>query len=218
MATKKAEPEAEVVVPLKIVKPAGLLDKFKSKRASNIAGVETLLTSLSIIKIGDAGDFVRLHPDEDNYWSDELCFVSVPIKGEKREQLHLIDEEVAMAHLSNKKIKRHRLALATKPYDAFFLCMVPSTHLDNSWNSTALKACREAQSYWVQVSSRKDETPSVEGYKTDRAKDPDAFPAPKWLTRTLDELITCTFGDGTMIETEDHPALRRLVGLPQNLK
>ena len=91
------------------------------------------------------------------YWSEELCFVTVPIKGEKRDLLHLIDEEIALANLSRKKIKRHRLALATKPYDVFFLCVVPSIHLDNCWNSTALKACREAQSHWVQVSSRKDE-------------------------------------------------------------
>ena len=57
--------EAADDVELKIVKPVNFLDKFKSKRASNIAGVETLLTALPIIKIGDAGDFVRLHPDED---------------------------------------------------------------------------------------------------------------------------------------------------------
>ena len=209
--------EAADDVELKIVKPVNFLDKFKSKRASNIAGVETLLTALPIIKIGDAGDFVRLHPDEDLYWSDELCFVSVPIKGEKRDLLHLIDEDVAMAHLSSKKVKRHRLALATKPYDVLFLCVVPSINLDNSWNATALKACHEAQTHWVQVLSRKDEQPSVEGYKTDRAKDADAFPAPKWSTRTLDELIMCAFGNDTMIETSEHPSLRRLIGAKQNL-
>ena len=79
--------------------------------------------------------------------------------------LHLIDEEIAMQYLPAKKIKRQRLALASKPHDVFFFCIVPSQNLDNSWNATALKACEKAKTLWVQVSSRKEE--GVEGYKID---------------------------------------------------
>ena len=50
--------------PLKIVKPAGFLEKFRSKRPPTIAGVETLLTALPILRIADANDFVRLHPQK----------------------------------------------------------------------------------------------------------------------------------------------------------
>lgn len=42
------------------------------------------------------------------------------------------------------------LACTTKPYDAFFLCQVPSVNLDNDWNSTALKACVQAKTHWGQ--------------------------------------------------------------------
>jgi hypothetical protein len=74
-----------------IAKPSAFnLDKFKSKRAAAMANVETLLTALPTHNIAQAKDFVRLHPDEINYWSDELCFVNVPIKGQKRDTLHLI--------------------------------------------------------------------------------------------------------------------------------
>jgi hypothetical protein len=124
-----------------IEKPAaGGLERFKSKRPPNIANVETLLTALPHFKIGESGDFVRLHP-RDEYWSPEYCFVNVPIIGQKRDLLHLIDEELAMKYLSTKKIQRFRLALATKPHDNFFLCHVPSQNLDNPWNDQALKAC-----------------------------------------------------------------------------
>jgi hypothetical protein len=52
--------------PITIEKPAvGGLERFKSKRSPNIASVETLLTALPHHKIGDAGDFVRLHLDEE---------------------------------------------------------------------------------------------------------------------------------------------------------
>jgi hypothetical protein len=140
---KKIEP---LVVPddeaMRIAKPSEFsLDKFKSKRAPTLANVETLLTALPHQSISQAKDFVRLHPDEDAYWSPELCFVNVPIKGQKRDTLHLIDEEVAMRYLPPARILRFRLALATKPYDVFFLCHVPTRNEDNTWVASNLRAC-----------------------------------------------------------------------------
>ena len=65
---------------LKIVKPS-FSEKFKSKNTPTISGVQTLLTALPILKIGEVDDWTRLHPTEDEYWTCELCFVSVPIQG-----------------------------------------------------------------------------------------------------------------------------------------
>ena len=215
-----AETESSMnVIPLTIQKPVSLLERFKSKRGSTIAGVETLLQALPILKISEANDWVRLHPSED-YWSFELCFVNVPIINDKRDQLHLIDEEIAVQYLSNKRILRFRLALATKPYDVQFLCKVPSTNLDNSWNSTAIKACEQARTAWVQAVSRKAE--NVDGYKIDRARDADAFPDPKWTTRSLEEIISISFNanaghTGFAINTDNHPGLLRLIAAKQNL-
>jgi hypothetical protein len=190
------------------------LNKFKSKRAAAIANVETLLTALPHHSISQAKDFVRLHSDEEKYWSPELCFVNVPIKGQKRDTLHLIDEELAMRYLPSAKILRFRLALATKPGDVFFLCHVPSRNTDNSWNASNLQACEQAKTLWIQATSRKEE--GVEAYKIDMARDADAFPAPKWPTQTLEEIIGRTF-EGRQIETENHPGLLRLIGAKQSV-
>lgn len=198
---------------LKIVKP-GFLEKFKSKRPPDIGGVETLLTAMPILKIGDVGDFARLHPSEDECWTPELCFVSVPIKGTKRDMLHLIDEDIAMAHLAAKKIQRFRLALATKPNDVFFFCVVPSQNTENSWNKSALEACELAKMRWTQALSRRDE--GVDAYLIDHARNEDAFPAPKWPSRTLDELLEVTFRAAN-IEHDHHPGLLRLIGAKQDL-
>ena len=81
--------------------------------------------------------------------------MSVPIKGSKRDMLHLIDEDIAVEHLPSKKIKRQRLALASKPHNVFFFCIVPSQNLDQSWNRTALEACGKATTSWVQAMSRR---------------------------------------------------------------
>jgi hypothetical protein len=201
--------------PVTIPKPDAFnLDKFKSKRAAAAANVETLQTGLPYHTISAAKDFVRLHPDEEQYWSAEFCFVNVPIKGQKRDTLHLIDEELAMRYLPSGRILRFRLALASKPFDVFFLCHVPTRNEDNQWNSSNIAACTVAKANWVQVTSRKEE--GVEAYKVDFARDPDAFPAPNWPTQSLDELIGRTFM-GRMITADDHPALLRLVGAKQSV-
>jgi hypothetical protein len=202
--------------PTSIAKPkGGFLDKFKSKRAAVIANVETLQGSLPHHPLSQAKDFVRLHPDEENYWSCELCFVNVPIKGQKRDTLHLIDEDIALHFLPSGRIIRHRLALATKPYDVFFLCHIPSQNEDNTWNASALEAGEQGKHLWVQVTSRKAE--GAESYKIDLAQDQDAFPNPKWPKQSLEELIETTF-KGRVIDHDEHPALLRLLGAKPEIK
>jgi hypothetical protein len=200
---------------ISIAKPSAFsLEKFKSKRGPAVAGVDTLQGPLPHHSISQARDFVRLHDDETSYWSDELCFVNVPIKGMKRDTLNLIDEELALRFLPSGKIQRFRLVLATKPFDVFFLCHVPSRNLDNSWNVASILACEQAKAQWVQVTSRKEE--NAETYKVDYARDSEAFPKPKWPTQSLSELIATTFV-GRMIDRENDPGLLRLVGAKQSL-
>ena len=140
---------------------------------------------------------MRLHPDEAAYWSPELCFANVPIKGQKRDTLHLIDEELAMRYLPPARILRFRLALATKPQDVFFLCHVPTRNEDNTWVASNLIACEQAKTHWTQATSRgrRGLTPTRRTF----ARDADAFPEPNWPTQSLDELIDITFA-GRMIE------------------
>jgi hypothetical protein len=201
--------------PISIAKPGEFsLDKFKSKRDPAIAGVETLLTALPHHKMSEAKDWVRLHPNEETYWSMTLCFVSVPIQGQNHETLHLITEELAMCHLPSAKIQRFRLALAAKPHDKFFLCHVPTRNLNNPWNDTNVQACLKAKTFWTQATSRRDE--GVDGYKIDFARDKrDGFPEPNWPTQKLDALILATF-NGRMIDHETHPGLLRLIGAKQS--
>jgi hypothetical protein len=200
-----------------IVKPSGFdLNKFKSKRGAVMANVATLQNALPHFSIAAARDFVRLHPSEKNYWSDELCFVSVPVVGQKGNSMHLIDEDLALQFLESGQILRFRLALASKPHDVFFLCHIPSQNLENPWNVSATSAAEQAKKTWVQVTSRKAE--GVEAYKIGYARDADAFPDPKWPSLSLGELIEGAFTVGDrMIITTNHPALLRLLGAKQEV-
>ena len=200
---------------VKIPKPNGFdLNKFKSKRADTIANVDALQTGLPVHTIVQAKDFVRLHPDEANYWSDELCFVEVPIKGSKRSSLHLIEEDLAMRFLPSGRIQRFRLALATKPHDVFFLCRIPTRNLDNSWNRDNVLGCEQAKTLWTQLTSRRKE--GIDGYLIEKARDPDVFPLPKWPKQPLADHINHTFA-GITITREEHPGLLRLIGAKQSV-
>ena len=69
-AVEAPDPQAPII---KIKKPS-FSEKFKSKNAPTISGVQTLLTALPILKIGDVDDWSRLHPSEDEYWTLRTVF------------------------------------------------------------------------------------------------------------------------------------------------
>jgi hypothetical protein len=195
----ETEPAAGSVTP--IAKPSGFsLDKFLSKRPANVGGVETLLEALPHYPTPHAKDFVRLHPDERTYWSLELCFVTVPIIGSKKDSTHLIVEDLALKYLSGGKIERRRLALAAKPYDVFFLAHIPTTNNDNPWNMSNLQGCELAKTRWVQLISLK--AAGADRYQIDFAKDADAFPEPNWPKQPLSDLIGAAFSPDRMIDRD----------------
>ena len=139
-----------------IIKPTAFsLDKFKSKRAATVANVETLQGALPHYPMAQARDFVRLHPDEETYWSENSASCRADPRCEAR-HASLDRRRSRAGFLGNGKLLRFRLALATKPHDVFFLCHVPSQNLDNSWNMSVLAAAEQAKRLWVQVTSRKD--------------------------------------------------------------
>src|SRR5262245_21212107 len=136
---------------------------------------------------------------------------TVPIRGQARDTLHLISNRLA-GLLPPKRVQRFRLALATKPYDVFFLCMVPvpnNANVDNSWIKSNLEACERARITWVMAVSQRHA--GLDRYEICYAADPDAYPEPRWPTQTLHELIKVTF-KGRLITKEDDPAWARLIG------
>jgi len=205
-------------MPLTIAKPGEFsLDKFRATQPANVAGVVTLLPALPHFRIAQVKDFVRLHPDTDNYWSPIYCFVNVPVKGQTHGTLHLIAEALALQYLSGGIIDKFRLVLASKPHDVFFLAEVPDPahNPDNIWNITHLQGCTEAQKKWTRLISRRDE--GFDGYNI-MTVDPEkvGFPEPNWPLQPLSSFIEATFKD-RLIDREDHAGLLRLRGLRQPL-
>jgi hypothetical protein len=213
-----AMPEDTIVTPIAKPVVASNLDRFKSTRGNKGGQVATLQTALPHHRISDAKDYVRLHPDEDDYWSDPetpYCFVNVPNKGQKGDTLYLIIENL-VPEIKRGKLQRLRLALATKPGDIFFLCHIPFDNLDNIWNATSLNCCQAAKSQWVEAISLKSQ--GKEGYALSPAQSKDGgFADPKWPKQSLEEIIEVSFGADRMIDSEDHPGFVRFVGGAQKI-
>jgi hypothetical protein len=217
-ATPGTEAEPVTEQPVSIEKPAGGgLSRFKTTKPAS-GRVEKLLMPLPHCKLSDARDYVRLHPNEEAYWSEEYSFVSVPVQGQKNDVLHLIVAELA-EQLPPGRVQRFRLALASRPYDVFLLVHVPSQNLDNEWNRSNLEGCGQAKKFWTIAVSKKIE--GKDGYEIQKTKseqrgEGSPYPEPTWPTETLEKIITTTF-EGRMILEETDPAWHRLVGIKQKL-
>ena len=171
-----------------ITKPGAFtLDRFKTKRAAAMANVETLLTALPHHSIAQAKDFVRLHPDEDAYWSPELCFVDRADQGAEARHLAPDRRGTRRALPAERQDSALPSGAGDKPYDVFFLVPRPDTqrgqHLEREQHR-GLRAGKDAMDAGDEPSRG-----GRRGYKIDVARDPDAFPQPKWPTQSLDELI-----------------------------
>ena len=201
-----------------ILKPSGFsLDGFRSKRSASIGGVATLLASLPIMPSREAKDLSASTPTRPHTGRTSCASCNVPTKGVRGGSLlHLILEDLACAYLPEGKIIRHRLALASKPDDVFFLAEIPTTNLDNSWNVSNLEGCELGKTRWVQLTSQKNA--GQERYKIDYSRDEDAFPEPTWLTAAVGRAYRCGVLARPHHRHEDHPGLLRLIGAKQQLK
>ena len=198
-----------------IAKPSAFdLDKFKSKRAAAMADVETLQTALAASSHRKAKDFVAASRTRKITGRTELCFVNVPIKGQRRDTLHLIEEELAMQYLPSGSILRFRLALATKPYDVFFLATCRRrTSTTRGTRPTCRPASRRRRCGCRPPAAKERRRRGLQDRLRPSTR---RFPEPKWPTQSLAELIGVTFA-GRMIDTRRSSGLLRLIGAKQNL-
>ena len=159
---------------ISIVKPS-FLDKYKSKRPPTIGGVDAELNPLKVLRIGEVGDFARFHPNEDEYWTPELCFVSVPVNGEKRDMLHLIDEDIAVQVPAGEEDQaacgwRWRRSRTTSSSSAS--CRRRTSTIRGT--SRRSRLVQKAKTPWVQALSRKAE--GVDAYKIEYRPRPGRLP------------------------------------------
>ena len=214
MPEETSRPKLEVVSPTDLSEPIPIpgefsLEKFKSTQAASLAGVETLLTALPQCSIAQAKDFVRLHPDEDAYWSPELCFVSRPNQRPEARYYASDRRDVGQAIPAERPhcsgfVWRSR----PNPTTYFFSAKSPAA----AWTISGTPPIRRLASKQKRCGRKlpHDETRISKATKSTRLE-PRRFPRAKVANASLRKLLEVTYA-GRTIETHDNPALLRLIG------
>jgi len=164
------------------------------------AGVKQVLTTIPVRK-PNRQDFVRVHPGE-NY---QLTTVVIELKDDRESYLvtpdlrdELIGEVIPVTLF---------LAVNRQGVLFFWPCKLPDpSGRINAWHESALEAAHLARDGWIRVTADM----SLGAYRIFQATG--ELPGPEWPEETLGELLKIAFKGGKLIDSVDHPVLKRLRG------
>ena len=146
--------------------------------------------------------FVRAHPDTAKYSLDALV-----LELKEDGELYLIAPQLRDALLGEACVHTKRLWLAVNRQGNAFIWTIRVPGSDgklDSWNQSALDGAALSTTKWVRLSSNRP-MGSYDIVVADIADEPD------WPAMPFNELLRIAF-KGKVIETLDHPVLKRLRG------
>ena len=164
------------------------------------AGVKQVLATIPVRK-PNRQDFVRVHPSEDY----QLTTVVIELKDERESYLvtpdlrdELIGEVIPVTLF---------LAVNRQSVVSFWPCKLPDpSGRVNAWHQSALEAAHLARDGWIRVTADM----SLGAYRIFQATG--ELPDPEWPEESLGELLKIAFKGGKLIDSVDHPVLKRLRG------
>jgi hypothetical protein len=166
-------------------------------------GVKKLLTMVPVRRAGNQA-FVRVHPSEAYRMQTYL----LELKGDGDSETYLVNPSLWSALAGESAMVPKILFLTTTRQGVLHLWPIrlpgPDGKLD-SWNESAREAAQIAMTQWVRVVSDKN----LGGYVPWVAEG--EIPEPEWPEMSMRDILAIAF-KGKVIDTVDHPVLRRLRG------
>ena len=184
-------------------KKPGKIDfsKFRvSINNTDLPIAEKVLVNVSVGKPGRQ-KYVRVNPDNDN----KLDCATLKLEDEDRK--YLVMPHIVQAIIQD--VKFVILSLAIDRQGNVFLWEIPPTPLEgreNTWNQSQRQIAEMAENKWVRLQSNTS-AGSYEPYVAQGE-----IPEPIWPTLSFDEILTIAFPPTHIIDSLDHPALRKLRG------
>lgn len=170
--------------------------------AANV-GVKKLLTMVPVRRAGNQA-FVRVHPGEQYRMQTYL----LQLKGDGDSETYLVNPTLWDSLTAESAMVPKILFLATTRQGVLHLWDIrlpgPDGKLD-SWNESAREAAQIAMARWVRVVSDKP----LNGYAVYEATG--ELPEPEWPDIPMRDILAIAF-KGKVIDSLDHPVLRRLRG------
>jgi hypothetical protein len=172
------DPEVEIPSP----KPADL-GSFEQFAADDDFEVGELKTLYCQVGRPDANAFIRTYPDK-AWWKDLFTLEFAGADG--RRSLYLISPALRGLEELEGKVKRRRMVPYITLAGSLGLWPIGIESLENSWVSSAMRACEAARTDWMPVSLKSIGQNKV---RPAAGKHPD----PKWPNLTLAEIIDLAF-------------------------
>ena len=120
---------------------------------------------------------------------------------------NLVDPSVRLALLGETRPVQLRTCISRQ--GVVFIWPVPLPAEDgrtNRWHETARTAAGIGENSWIRLVSNM----SAGGYDVYEAQG--AIPDPEWPDRSFRDLLEIAFGKDRLIDREDHPVIRQLLG------
>src|SRR5262245_4935958 len=144
--------------------------------------------------------FIRTNP--------ELRIETYVLELKEDQEVYLVSRELWPELASESTFGPRALYAAMNRQDVLFVWPIRLPGTDgkiDDWNRSALEAASMAETQWVRVASNR----SLGAYEVYRASAD--WPEPKWPEIPFNEILRIAF-KGRVIETLDHPTLKRLRG------
>ena len=165
------------------------------------AGVKQVLTTIPVRK-PNRHDFVRIHPSEDY----QLTTAIIELK-EERGEIYLVPSDLRDKLIGEVILATLFLAINRQGVVFFWPCKLPDpSGRANAWHESALAAVHAARGKWIRVQSDM----SLGAYRIFEAIG--ELPDPDWPAVNMRDLLEIAFKGGKLIDSIDHPVLKRLRG------
>lgn len=163
-------------------------------------GVRKIMAHLPVQKPNRQA-FFRVHPDPEF----RATIAILELKDEH--EIYAVVPDIAYAIEGETRIVE--LCLCVTQQGANFLWPVPAVNSDardNAWHRTARIAASHAVNSWVRMFA------NMGAGCYDIKLAPDGMPDPEWPKESFRDLLQIAFGNGKLIDSFDHPVIKRLMG------
>lgn len=183
-------------------KISGVLDLDRLRLSQDFGksvGVKKIVTTVPVRK-PNPQDFIRVHPD--SQYSFEAGILELKDEGE----IFIVDQDL-WAELPGEIVPKILLTTINRQ-KVLTLWPIKLPDMDgriDNWNHSAMEAAAMAREQWLRVMSNR----SLGAYEVFAATG--NLPEPEWPDIEMQEILNTAFR-GKVIDTMDHPAIRRLRG------
>jgi hypothetical protein len=145
--------------------------------------------------------FFQAHPDP------QYRLSNLPVLEDQERRLFYLQIGYQPPEDIRRFIHYMHIVTCITPRGSVFLWPIKSS--TNDWQSSALRAAREAQDNWIRIHPKMD----VGAYGIEAAPQELSSVAPAWPDTSFEEMINRTF-EGRIIDDDNHPVIRELRGKP----